>query len=677
MKVVRLLQDMQHQLESELADDKAVHEQLDCWCKTNDREKTQAIEMGEERESQLKAFLGEAAAKMEELTAKRNAALKEVDRDFDALQEAQALRRKENVESHTEEADLIEAIKACDQAITVLKEYNPNAADLAQVRAVAHRLQAAQVLELGKRSATASQLAALRAFLSQGQGATSFLAIPGYQSFGSQTGAIFGVLEQMKEDFEKDLSDNQAKEKAAAEAFAQLKAAKEEEIAAGRALVLELDGEIADLKAKHAEAFKELEDVQAQLELDRTFLANLKEKCAETDAEFEKRVADRNTEIAAVADTIKILNTDEAFDNFATTVNNARGREEAAQGSIQRSEGAANAGFLQTGSRSSHQESAEQQMKLRKVAQMLESAAGRLGVPALSQLAVRAQLDAFTRVKADIDKMVAELSQQQKDEEEHRDWCIDEFNKNNRSTAAADDKKNNLIAKIAELEKEIESLTKEIDASVAAVAEMQEQMKRASENREAENADYQQTLSDQRMTQMILNKALDRMKQVYAFLQSQQPGAPHIQTSGTHTDPGNGPARFTKYETNVGGGRVVSMLEEIIGDSRTMENDAIQAEQDAQVAYESMMQDSNKAITQYTKKIVNMKGARANAQESKTLAKSDLKATLHELEDLHNTFADLQGSCNFILKNFDARQEARQAEINALREAKAILSGMQ
>lgn len=212
---------------------------------------------------------------------------------------------------------------------------------------------------------------------------------------------------------------------------------------------------------------------------------------------------------------------------------------------------------------------------------------------------------------------------------------------------------------------------------MAAVAEMQEQMKRASENREAENADNQQTLSDQRMTQMILNKALDRMKQVYAFLQSQQPGAPHIQTSGTHTDPGNGPARFTKYETNVGGGRVVSMLETIIGDSRTMENDAIQAEQDAQVAYESMMQDSNKAITQYTKKIVNMKGARANAQESKTLAKSDLKATLHELEDLNNVFADLQGSCNFILKNFDARQEARQAEINALREAKAILSGMQ
>lgn len=653
MKVVRLLQDMQHQLESELADDKAVHEQLDCWCKTNDREKTQAIEEGEQRESQLKAFLAEAEAKMAEMTSKRNAALKEVDRDFDALQQAQALRRKEQTENHKEEVDLVEAIKACDQAITVLKEYNPNAADLAQVRTVAHRLQQAQVLELGKRSATASQLAALRAFLSQGQGATSFLAIPGFQSYGSQSGQIYGVLEQMKEDFEKDLKDNLAKEKANAEAFAELKAAKEEEIAAGRALVQQLDGEIADLRAKHAEAFKELEDVQAQLELDRTFLANLKKKCAESDAEFEQRVVDRQTEIVAVADTIQILNTDESFDNFASTVNTA---------------------LLQTGSRS--KESQEQRLKLQKVAKVLEGAAARLGVPALAALAVKTKLDAFGRVKADIEKMVIELQKQQQDEIAHRDWCIKSFNENNRSTEAAYDKKDSLVAKIAELTKEIESLTKEIDASVAAIAEMQVQMKRASELREGENADYQQTMSDQRLTQMILNKALKRMQQVYAFLE-QQPGAAHIHTSGNHTDPGNGPARFTKYESNVGGGKVVSMLQEVIADSVKMENDAIAAEQDAQVAYESFMQDSNKAITQYTKKIVNMKGARASARESKVLAESDLKATMHELEQLHQTFADLQGSCNFILKNFDARQEARQAEINALREAKAILSGMQ
>merc|ERR1719191_1528794 len=117
-------------------------------------------------------------------------------------------------------------------------------------------------------------------------------------------------------------------------------------------------------------------------------------------------------------------------------------------------------------------------------------------------------------------------------------------------------------------------------------------MARASDVREAESAEYQQTISDQRLTQMILQKAVVRMKEVYAFLQ-QQPGAAHIATSGTHTDAGNGPARFTKYETNAGGSRVVNMLEEIIADSKKADDDAMASEEDAQTAYEEFMKQNN------------------------------------------------------------------------------------
>merc|ERR1712194_889909 len=222
-------------------------------------------------------------------------------------------------------------------------------------------------------------------------------------------------------------------------------------------------------------------------------------------------------------------------------------------------------------------------------------------------------------------------------------------------------------------------LAKEIDNQVTAIAEMQEQMKRASQNREGENAGYQTTISDQRITQQILNKALARMKQVYAFLQSHDPaevGAAHIHTSGTHTDPGNGPARFTKYDkTNVGGGRVVRMLEDVIADSAKMEDDAISAEQDSQTAYENFMQDSNKAIALAQEKIMNMKKAKATAEEDHTMAKEDLAAIMHTLEGLHATLGDVKDSCDYILKNFGTRQEAREAEIQALKEAKAILSG--
>jgi len=645
MKVVRLLKDMETELINDLEDDRKVHEMLDCWCKTNREEKTAAIELGEAKQSQLEAFLGEAAAKMAEIKAKRDAAQDEVDKDWAALNEAKALRMKDNKAFHDEEMYLQQTIDAAQQAVIVLSKHHP---ELAQVKAVAHKLRAVNVLSFKKLSK--AQVEALRAFLDEPHSTgSSFLGIPGMKSYAPQSGQIFGILKQMIADFKDDLSGAEAREADSVKEFEELKAAKEKEIKTGKELVIQLDDEFAEFGEKKAQAFKDLEDTKAQLELDRTFLKNLEEKCAQSDEEFEKRVKDRNTEIEAVQDTIKIVNSDEAFDNFSKTVNTF----------VQISGGAA---------------TQEQQVLLRRVSSMLAEVGTRIQSPRLSLMATAAQLDAFTQVKAEIDKMVSELTKQQQDEIDHRDWCIKEMNDNKRDTAAAYAKKDSLETKIADLEKSIETMTSEIDASTKAIAETQESMKRASEIREGEDADYQQTVQDQRLTQMILKKALARMKEVY--LLQRKPGAPHIQTSGTHTDPGNGPARFDKYEKNAGGGKVVSMLEEIIADSVKAEDDAMAAEEDAQTAYEQMMKQSNDMIIAASKKINDLKEARATATGDLTMAKEDFKQTIVDLSDLNDTMSGLVKACKYILDNFDARQAARAAEIDALKEAKAILSGM-
>jgi len=277
--------------------------------------------------------------------------------------------------------------------------------------------------------------------------------------------------------------------------------------------------------------------------------------------------------------------------------------------------------------------------------------------------------------------MVAQLAKQQTDEVAHRDWCIKELNENNRSTEAAYDKKAQLEAKLASLEQELKEIAAKMEETAAAIAEAQKQMKRASEVREAENADFQLTVGDHQMTQLILQKALDRMQQVYALLQGgddgdEQPGAPHIATSGNHTDPGNGPARFTKYEQHRHGSRVVSMLQKVMADSKKLENEARASEEDSQSAYESFMKDSNKSLKQYHETTLSLTEAKATAEASQAMAKSDLKMTFEDLEGLNGVLGDLKSSCDFLLKNFQARQTARSAEMDALREAKAILSGM-
>merc|ERR1719272_177423 len=621
MKVVRLLQDTKVELEKELDDDKAVDELMTCWCNSNDGEKAAAIESGKAKIAELESSMGADAAKISELKQKRAETLSEVNADHKALSDATGMRMKENKEFQASETDYLEAIDAAKNAIIVLGKHNPS---LAQLRSAAHTLLDARVTQMVDSSrVNKANVGILRSFLHNTETSASFLAIPGMQSYAPQSGQIFGILGQMKEDFEVNLSEAQKSEAKSLSEFETLKAAKEDEIETGRKLIVSTDANIAETQEKFAQEAKQLEDTQKQLAMDVEFLANLTEKCATMNADYDKRVKDRLTEIDAVGDTIGILNSDESFEAFDKQVAPV---------------------FLQT--------DASQQMRRNRAVSVLQRVA--MQNPKIALIAASAQLDAFTKVKELIDKMVAELKTQQQDEVAKRDWCIDELNSNKRSTDAAYDQKSSLQTQIADLTANIEKLSKDLDSSKAAVAEMMNQMKRASETREGENAEFQVTVNDHRVMSMILTKALDRMKQVYALMQQRAPGAPHIQTSGTHTDPGNGPAKFSNNAAkNAGGGRVVAMLEEVLADTRKTEDDSMVSEEDSQSAYENFMKDSNKSILKTTQSISDMTGARASAKEELSMAKTDFSSTMSELENLNDTNGDLHKSCDYVLENLN------------------------
>jgi hypothetical protein len=117
---------------------------------------------------------------------------------------------------------------------------------------------------------------------------------------------------------------------------------------------------------------------------------------------------------------------------------------------------------------------------------LLSDVARKMNNPRLATLAVRVRLDAFTRVKKAIDDMVAQLTKEKADEIKHKDFCVDEFNTNELQTEKKERAKQDLIAKIADLEQTIKALTEAIDKLKAEIAEMQVQMKRAGEDREKE-----------------------------------------------------------------------------------------------------------------------------------------------------------------------------------------------
>merc|ERR1711948_95290 len=126
---------------------------------------------------------------------------------------------------------------------------------------------------------------------------------------------------------------------------------------------------------------------------------------------------------------------------------------------------------------------------------------------------------------------------------------------------------------------------------------------------------------------------------------------------------------------NAASGGVMSMMQQIIDDAKAMEAEAIRSEEDAQKAYEDFVKETNASIEAKSKDIVNKSAQRAKAEEELVETKESKEAVMLELEQLSNYDAQLHQSCDFVLKNFDLRQTARDEEVEALKLAKAILSG--
>merc|ERR1719353_1968943 len=143
------------------------------------------------------------------------------------------------------------------------------------------------------------------------------------QSYAPQSGAIFGILKQMKETFETNLSSSQKEELASQKAYEELKAAKEEEIAAGQEQIDTKTQELATTDEKLAMSKQDIEDTKNGLSEDEKFLMMLKEKCQGSDQEYEERQKTRAAEIEAVSKALSFLTSDEARDLFSKTFNPA------------------------------------------------------------------------------------------------------------------------------------------------------------------------------------------------------------------------------------------------------------------------------------------------------------------------------------------------------------------
>merc|ERR1719194_202032 len=194
-------------------------------------------------------------------------------------------------------------------------------------------------------------------------------------------------------------------------------------------------------------------------------------------------------------------------------------------------------------------------------------------------------------------------------------------------------------------------------------------MKRAGEDRELENKDFQLIVADQRATMKVLNAALEILKGFYdkaALLQSKKQ-EPYV--AGPPP-----PAAFKSYEKQ-GSGGVLGAIEGVIADAKAMEADAISAESDAQQGYENFCKDTNDANDEMMRSISTKMEFKAQCESDKVETEQSRDASIETLEELANENTALHADCDYTLKNFDLRQTARGQEVEALKQVLVFLSG--
>merc|ERR550514_2154561 len=94
------------------------------------------------------------------------------------------------------------------------------------------------------------------------------------------------------------------------------------------------------------------------------------------------------------------------------------------------------------------------------------------------------RMSGFGEVIGKIDTMKAALKEEQAEEVKQKDYCVAEFNENDKNVAEKSTLKTDLETKIADLTSEIETLTEDIAALEAQIDETKKEMTKASGMRE-------------------------------------------------------------------------------------------------------------------------------------------------------------------------------------------------
>lgn len=665
-RVVTMLQMMQKKIEAEAVKEKEMFDKFMCYCKSGKETLAKSIEDAETKiiqlESEIKGASGEKAQLDEDLASHKNdrAEAKSAMAKATAMREKDAAAfAKESAEDKANLASLTSALAAIEKGM---------AGGFLQTNAAA----ALRRLTLNQ-DITNHDRETLTEFLEQGHSL----------DYAPASGEIVGILKQMKDTMEKDLAEVLAEEEAAKKEYDELMAAKQKEVDSLTKAIEEKTKRVGEVAVDLVNLKEDLDDTTETVAEDKKFLADLEKTCELKVKEWDMRCKTRQEELLALSDTVKILNDDDALELFKKTLPSASFLQVMVTDKEARREALrAFSGFSKKG------QGVDMQLIL---------------------MALHGKKVDFSKVITMIDDMVVLLGKEQEADDTKKAYCEEEFDK-------ADDKKKALERSISDLEKFIEeakesvtTLTQEIKNLEDGIVKLDRDVVQATEMRKEEHEEFTATLAANNAAMKLIDFAKNRMQKFYnpklykpppkrelteeeritlnmggTLAPTNPPGGiagtgvftqVHTDTTATKAAPPPPPeATFGGKKSEESGG-VIAMMDMMIADIKKEIQEMEFDEKDAQEEYEIMVNEAAEKRAADTKSIEEKTAVKAGL-EDEIVKNGDQKAAEEaELMATKQYIADLHADCDWLINNFQTRKDARANEIDALKKAKAVLSG--
>merc|ERR1719160_744570 len=501
-------------------------------------------------------------------------------------------------------------------------------------------------------------------------------------SYTPQSGEIIGMLKQMLDTMIADMTEVTNEEESKIKTFKELVKAKLKEIAALSKMIEDKLKRIGDIQVEIVMLKEDLDDCGKSVVDNKKFLADLKKNCGTAQEEYEARQKMRAEEMVALADTIKVLNDDDALDLFKKTLPSASLLQITVQSSEMRRRALA---VVQGASRTSKQKS---RMALELVA-----------------LALGGKKVKFDEVIKMIDEMVKVLKEEQVADDSKKEYCEVQIDQIEDSIKELNYDKKTLEDSIEDMKASIQTITEEVKALGEGIVKLDKSVAEATVNRKEENEDYQALMAGNTAAAQLLKYAKNRLNKFYNPKLYKPPPkrelteeeritlnnggtlAPTAAPGGiagtgigltqrSHEAPPPPPKQFGAYkkkgeESN----GVIAMIDGLVLDLEKEMTEAETDEKNAQEDYEQFMKDSAQKRADDSKAIEDKVANKAELSDDLVKAEAAKGDKTKELMASEEYLGTLHLECDWLMKNFDLRKEARDGEIDSLGKAKAVLSG--